>query len=124
MTIIYTYTRAQAIEDGVLIDVSEMAKEAGIKWPVAVTAAVWALTEDILPEHRHQDVTGRLWDVLWMLRWAIVSPEGRLPGSTETEVLYRFVMHHDGEELVTLKAVSGPGDDLEPVITVMLPEED
>jgi hypothetical protein len=30
--VISTYTRAQALEDGVLVDVSEMAKEAGIKF--------------------------------------------------------------------------------------------
>ena len=33
--IIYAYTRAQAIEDGVLADVSEVAKEAGFRYPVA-----------------------------------------------------------------------------------------
>ena len=38
--VIYTYTREQAIEEGVLIDVSEMASEAGFKWPVAVTVNV------------------------------------------------------------------------------------
>ena len=35
------YTRAQAIEDGVLVDVSESAREAGFKFPVAVTRTVW-----------------------------------------------------------------------------------
>jgi len=40
--IIYAYTRAQAIEDGELVDLSETAREAGIKFPVAVTRAVWA----------------------------------------------------------------------------------
>ena len=30
----------------------------------------------------------------------------------------------EGMRLVTLKAVSGPGDDGEPVMTFMLPEED
>ena len=40
--IIYAYTRAQAIEDGELVDVSETARESGIKFPVAVTRAVWA----------------------------------------------------------------------------------
>ncbi|MHB1685468.1 MAG: DUF6573 family protein [Bacilli bacterium] len=34
--IISQYTRAQTIEDGVLIDVSKMAKEAGFTIPVAV----------------------------------------------------------------------------------------
>ena len=45
--IIARYTRAQAIEDGVLIDVSKMAKEAGFVIPVAVTDAVW--NEYIVP---------------------------------------------------------------------------
>jgi hypothetical protein len=39
--VIYAYTRAQAIEDGVLIDVSSVASEAGIKFPVAMTRTVW-----------------------------------------------------------------------------------
>jgi hypothetical protein len=34
----YTYTRAQAIGDGLLIDVTETAKEKGFKIPVAVTS--------------------------------------------------------------------------------------
>ena len=40
--VISTYTRAQAIEDGVLIDAGAMAREAGFKWPVALTTAAWA----------------------------------------------------------------------------------
>ena len=40
--LISSYTRAQAIADGQLIDVSEMAREAGIRYPVALTATVWA----------------------------------------------------------------------------------
>ena len=40
--VIYAYTRAQAIADGVLVDVSKLAREAGFKIPVAVTAGVWA----------------------------------------------------------------------------------
>ena len=39
---IYSYTRAQAIADGALIDVSTTAREAGIVWPVAMTSAAWA----------------------------------------------------------------------------------
>jgi hypothetical protein len=38
--IIYSYTRKQAIADGVLIDVTELAKEAGFKCPVAFTSSV------------------------------------------------------------------------------------
>ena len=46
--LIYSYSRKQAIEDGVLVDVSEMAKEAGFKFPVAMTNTVW--TELIVPD--------------------------------------------------------------------------
>jgi hypothetical protein len=38
--IIYSYTRKQAIADGVLIDVTELAKEAGFKCSVAFTNSV------------------------------------------------------------------------------------
>ena len=37
--VVSAYSRAQAIEDGVLVDVSQTAKEAGIKYPTAVTHA-------------------------------------------------------------------------------------
>jgi hypothetical protein len=40
--LIHRYTRADAIRDGVLIDVSATAREAGFKYAVALTAAAWA----------------------------------------------------------------------------------
>jgi hypothetical protein len=39
--VIHHYTRADALRDGVLIDVSPTAREAGILWPVALTWAAW-----------------------------------------------------------------------------------
>jgi hypothetical protein len=42
--LIHCYTRADAIRDGVLNDVSETAREAGIRWPVALTAAASRVT--------------------------------------------------------------------------------
>jgi len=38
---IRTYTRAEALADGVLVGVSETATKAGFKVPVAVTKAFW-----------------------------------------------------------------------------------
>jgi hypothetical protein len=51
----------------------------------------------------------------------------RLNGDTPLFKLY--VRNHNRErltsrDLVTLKALCGPGDDAEPVITIMLPDED
>ena len=120
--VIYAYTRAQALEDGVLIDVSSVAKEAGIKFPVAMTSTVWGEYVEVPEGVNCQDERGRLWDILWMLRC-----NARRGGDTLFFKLY--VRNHnrerlDSRDLVTLKAVCGPGDTPEPVITIMLPDED
>jgi len=124
--VISSYTRAQAIDDGVLVDVSEMAQEAGIKWPVAVTARLWGLIEPSEVEQSFgQSIDGRLWDVLCMLRFAIRSSNSR---EIFYDVIFADEMRTNKNRLKqvtrTLKAVSGPGDAREPVITIMLPEED
>mgnify|MGYP001053751248 FL=1 len=120
MPLIYTYTRAQALEDGVLVDVSELAREAGFVWPVALTAAVWALVEDIPARYRAwQTVEGRTYDVLWMAYCAIRSATHR-----DTELRYTLLLDHGRHRYLTLKLVTGPGDHGEPVVTIMLPRED
>jgi len=124
--VIDVYTRAQAIEDGVLIDVSEWAKEYGFIYPVAVTSSVWALIDN--PKGMKcagQSAKGRGLDVVAMLKMYL-----RRGGS---EILYPVIFAtglyrkngelHEARKKFILKAVCGPGDDLEPVITVMLPEE-
>ena len=40
--VIYAYTRKQAIADGVQIDVTKTAQEAGIKFPAFITRGVFA----------------------------------------------------------------------------------
>jgi hypothetical protein len=118
---IHRYSRADAIRDGVLIDVSAVAGEAGFRVPVAVTAAVWAECVAVPSGVVCQDEKERLWDVLWMLRCAI----GR--GGSGSEVRFSVHVRNDNREgsppLVRLKAACGPGDTGEPVITVMLPDE-
>ena len=121
--VISVYTRAQALEDGVLVDVSATAKEAGIRFPVALTAAVYGQCVEVPEGITGQDEAGRLWDVLWMFRCAAA----KFDGSTLLFKLY--VRNHnrerlDSRDLVTLKAECGPGDDGEPVLTIMLPDED
>lgn len=118
--VIHEYTRAQAIEDGFLIDVSETAKEAGISFPTTVTAAVWAECVTVPEKAPWQDEMGRLWDVLTMLRYAIVHSRAT------QEVAFSVAVQNDARQprRVQLKALCGPGDQSEPVITIMLPEED
>jgi Family of unknown function (DUF6573) len=155
--VIFSYTRAQAIADGVLVDVSELAKEAGFRFPVAVTTGVWAECVAVPDGVAGQDETGRLWDVLNVLRFAIQRGEARDVQGIDfamhvcpdnlLDVLNKaryaverpkspnpqrvdFAVHvrNDNREgdppQVKLYALCGPGDDSEPVITVMLPHED
>jgi len=122
--VIFTYTRAQAIEDGVLIDLTEWAKETGFRYPVACTAAVWQ-GHIVPPEgtrEQGQSERGRAHDLLWMLRTTIrMSPEAK-----SDRLLFKVVLlkapHH--EEIVRFKSCVGPGDRGEPVLTIMLPDED
>lgn len=118
--VIHAYTRAQAIADGVLIDVSRLSSEAGFRFPAAMTAAAWeqavAWPDD---QDAGQSEEGRLWDVVYMAAYAARSRGG-------SELLYTLgVVSRGGHEpeTVQLKCVVGPGDDGEPVVTIMLPEE-
>ena len=119
---VFSYTRKQAIGDGVLIDVTEQAREAGIRYPVALTATLYHyhIVPDETLQENGQSASGRLWDVLIMLRFlAANSNESTL----QFDVL--FQMKPDSEpEPVKLKAMCHPGDNREPVITIMYPEED
>ncbi len=132
--VISRYTRQQAIEDGLLVDLSQpdtapLIQEAGFTIPVAMTAAafglaVWPIENETadqwLTEHC-QDFTGRLWDTLAMLRHAI-----KKQGNTDV-IEYRLtVLDHTARRrrVIALKAVCGPDDHGEPCITIMLPTED
>lgn len=123
---IHTYTRQQAIDDGFLVDVSSMTNEAGIVFPVAMTRAAWAdcveWTDADSKRHIYQDESGRLWDVLWMLKLA-----ARRGGSEIRFQLYRVPRGGRGikpPRLAVLKAICGPGDAGEPVITICMIDED
>ena len=119
MDIMFIYSREQAIEDGVLIDVTETAFDAGFRYPVALTRACWEKCVTVPEGAACQDERGRLWDVLMLLH------VGCRANPDSSQFLFKLSVH-DGRKLeeVKLKAHCGPGDSYEPVITVMLPEED
>ena len=126
--VISTYTRTQAIEDGVLIDAGAMAREAGFKWPVAITTAAWAdcvaWTEADSRQQVYQDESGRLWDVLYMASYAIRN--SKRSGDRLLFQLYRVPRDGCSNEavLTTLKLIVGPDDAGDPVSTILLPNED
>lgn len=119
--VIFAYTRRQAIADGVLFDVTELAREAGFRWPVAVTAAVWQRCVRVPDGVTGQDTTGRHWDVLTEFRHII---RARKPAGTELRFEVLVANDDRGPRSVPLKAVIGPDDDGNPCLTVMEPAED
>lgn len=111
--VIVRYTRAHALEDGVLVDVSEWASPremmGGFTIPVAFTAAVWAIVE--APEGSPEDTRGRAHDVLWLASGAV--------RSSRTHFTVRV-----GNRDVRMWVHIGPGDAGESVATIMLEGED
>jgi hypothetical protein len=121
--VIYQYTRSQAVADGMQVEVSKVAEEAGIRFPVFLTRAVFDSFVAVPPGVTGQDEAGRLWDLLWLLRFAI-----RKAQTGQTRLPYALYVRNDNHRprLVKLVAMCGPLDidDPAPAITVMLPDED
>jgi hypothetical protein len=121
--VVYSYTRAQAVADGVQVEVTKTAQEAGIRFPVFLTRTVFDAYVAVPPNVSGQDEAGRLWDVVWMLRFAIQRTKSgvdRLP--------FALYVRNDNRaaKLIKMIAVAGPLDidDPKPAITVMMPDED
>jgi len=70
--VIHSCTRAQALANGILIDVTEIGEEVGFKPPVAITEA---LQNRLTPTKNEavfgQDYDSRLWNVLWVAAFTI-----------------------------------------------------
>lgn len=124
--IIFTYTRQEAIDDGVLVDVThcQAYKDLPFSVPVALTQAIYqdcvAWNNDTESVHQNEDA--RLYDVLWMAIVGIQMSKGH-----SDQIMYRMFRVKRGESEaseVRLKVVIGPDDDGRPCLTIMLPHED
>lgn len=125
--VIHRYTRAEAIADDVLVDLGLFVSSGrpvlelvGIRFPVAMTSTAYALvigerTGELL---QTADATRRVIYFLAVLKRAIMMDRGGDP------MLIEFSCTNAEFQTVDLKAVCGPGDRAEPVLTVMLPGED
>jgi hypothetical protein len=113
--IISRYTRAMAIEDGVLVEVPpSFREEYGIRFSLALTRSVWDEYLVVPDGLVGQDVNGRLADLLLMYRLAA----RHLQASRLTFQLH--VKNTNTEtlgSLITLKAVIDGGDDGRGAIT-------
>ena len=136
--IISTYSTKEAVADGFLVKVdSKISNEAGILFPVYITRAVWNKYVEV-PKgmEQVQNLSGRLWDVLYMfafharnvssnfLQFDFITymPEG---GNWEPNEKLE-TSENRLNRLVTLKAViqAQDFDDPLPAIFIMKPNED
>lgn len=135
MEIIHSYTRKEAVADGFQVRIpDDIRTEAGILFPVFVTRSVWDKYLKAPVEMKHQDLEGRTWDMLYMLR---IRAARNNSSSLSFQVIFQMpdkgnweknekVMGRRTFREVTLNAVVGPYDidDLSPAITIMKPGED
>jgi|GEM_PF-2679796 len=91
--VITMYTRAQAIADGVLHDVTDTAKKCGFRIPVAITDTIWSrwIAASPVQQEYGQSTEARLWDVLTVLYFRIRAlPSNGCAPSTTTAMLGRL----------------------------------
>ena len=123
LNIVYSYTRAQAIADGVQVEVTKTAQEAGIRFPVFITRTAFDVYVTVPPDVTGQDEAGRLWDVVWMLRFAVLKSQ---PG--QTRLPFALYVRNDNRRPRLIKLIATCGaldfDDPTPSITVAMPDDD
>lgn len=113
--VIYSYSRKQAIEDGVLLDLMQLDPiRRAFKYHVACTDTVWNIIESAT-KVAHQDLNGIAHDIATMSLFAIRLGDG---GDR-----VNFKVSIAGKTHV-FKLHIGPGDTPEPVITLMMPNEE
>jgi hypothetical protein len=116
-----TYTRRVALEEGVLVDVTEAAKRAGFQWPVVMSKGVWMECVEVPKGLFWQSEDGRIRDILRRLMHAVL----RSLKPIRTITFQVLVQKPKGApELLTLRADSWPDDEGNHSLVVMLPDEE
>lgn len=132
-TVVYSYTRADAIRDGVFVDLmldpefAATIREAGFRCPIAVTTDVFERCIALTPaaERAGDTPSKRLWDVAWALGCQIkgVRAIGALEQLDFEFAVAMVVGKSSGKSLVRLCASIEPSEAGEPAITIYFPEE-
>lgn len=122
--LIHAYSRADALADGVLISLMQGEMEAvcrqHFRFPIAATVGAWALIQTAVQNTKYSnDYAGVLHDILYMSRVAgsPIGPKTRCFGVLLKGAAPDCHIH-------SFRLTCGPGDDLKPVLTLMLPGEE
>ncbi|MGV7183785.1 DUF6573 family protein [Xanthomonas axonopodis] len=121
MDLIFSYSRKQAIEDGVLVDVTKEGRKKGFKVSVCMTSTAYDLAverEEVGEGEAIHTPEERLSDVVHSAAFAAQDRQG----NEAPFKVYR--MREAGRKVIEMYAHIGPGDEAEPVITIMLIGED
>jgi len=110
--VISVYTRAQAHEDGILIDVNDTDAGRLFKFPVSITVALHSALS-VGAGSEASTYSARLWDVLFMAH-----VEAKRGGGSD--VFFKVMV---GRRVLALRGNCGPGDDAAPVMTFGFPED-
>ena len=115
---ISTYTRDQAHEDGVLVDLSETEGAKLFKWPVSFTSNLYERLKKG-EGSKPNILDARVWDVCYMAIVAIKATEQkRQPG--DSDVFFKVIV---GKSTLKLWGNCGPSDKGSPCITIGFPED-
>ena len=114
--IVSIYTRKQAIADGVLIDLSALYPNDTriFKYNVACTIPVWEKVKNYADVHGNVAV----WDL------CLTSVRCKTKIISESEHLFECYVPLGAPKGTIFKIHCGPGDNYEPVLTIMMPWED
>ena len=116
--VIFSYTRAQALADGVLVNLSRYpAIRTFWSHPVACTDTVWSAIQAGVKADAFADLEGTLHDICWTARCAI----SQAKASHSDMVFFTVTIANQSHEL---KLHCGPGDTSAPVLTLMFRHED
>ena len=113
---IYSYSRRQAIEDGVLVDLTKIEIfRRSFRHHIACTDTVWSVIEGAMSQGS-QDLDGIAHDIAFTAIHAI-----RAQRTPSDRVVFSVAI---AGRTHVLKLHIGPGDTPSPVMTLMLPSED
>jgi hypothetical protein len=111
---VYSYTRKQALADGVLVDLTQFPiSRTHWKMPIVCTAVVWSLIEQAV--EGGADITGTLHDIYCIAKFHII------PGKSKDRLVFKCKV---GLVTETFILHCGPADTAIAELTLMLPSDD
>lgn len=118
--LIASYTRADALADGQLVEIDKaLLSEAGVCLPAVLSAPLFAALEPSpCDEKRGQSLQGRIWDLLIVFRALAKNSEA-------SQLVFTLDIATDaGLVQQQVVAICGPDDDASPCLTFMTPDCD